>query len=703
MNDTAKESPQPKSRKILFNVLSVALALVVLSILAAFGFFLWCEMEYGSPVLPEDGLGLRVYDRQNKLVFTGIEDRFYSPIPLANISKNLQYALVVSEDRDFYRHHGVSFWGIGRALFADLTTGHLTQGGSTLTQQLIKNLYFPEEQHSIWRKLPEAAMSMQLEQRYSKQQIMAAYLNYVYFGRGTYGVEEAAQRYFGKDASQLNLAESAYLAGLVNAPSALSANKKDAVARAHEIIDNMVKLGYVPAASAEKAKLQKLTPQSLPTVEDRCGYYLNHVLKEVQQDLNDEEPWRDGIAVYTNLDVAAQIVADKTLSAGIRKAPAGVTQGALVSVSVVDCGVITMIGGIGTVDKSPWDRATSPHTTGSAFKPFVYLAGLISGVLKPDTTLDDSPIAIQDPGTNKIWAPKDFERDYLGPITIRKALALSRNICAVRVAQAIGPEKIVDVARLAGITSKLDPTLALALGASAVSPLEMAEAYATLARGGVHEKPIFVRRLVSRNGKVLMESNVEAKQVFDPEPVAQLVDAMQDVVQKGTGTHAQLFGRPVAGKTGTADGAKDIWFIGFTPDTVTAVWGGNDENKAIKGNQVTGGRIMAGIWQNYMKQYYQTHPTPVLAFAPPQQPLAQEVDQIHYIPEPAGIFGKIANFLDPKDFPLNKQDEMPPVAPDRYSAAVQSETHGEENSSPKKSNGKTGKIGRFFKKMFKLF
>lgn len=593
-------------------------------------------------------------------------------MPLSKIAKSFQQALIATEDRGFYHHSGVNPESIIRASIANAQAGHVVQGGSTITQQLVKNLYSPDSKRTFLVKIKEAIKAIELSQHYSKDKILESYLNFVYFGRGTWGIESAAQRYFAKHAADLDLAQSAYLAGIVNAPTRLSTHKADAILRQHEVLDNMVEEHYITPEASAKAKAEKLVFKGAETRSEHYAYYLNYVVALMQQEhFSDDDLWNKGTRVFTNLDTSAQMLADDCLNRGIKKAPNGVSQGALVSISVKDGAVLAMVGGVGTFDKSPWNRATAAHTAGSAFKPFVYLTGLESGVLKPDTTIYDAPLAIDIPGQDS-YMPKNFDGKYLGPITIRKALALSRNTCAVRVTQAVTPEKVVTTAQKAGITSRLEPTLALGLGASAVSPLDMANSYATLARSGVRVTPSFIRRIEAKDKTVLKKYASESLKVFNPEPVAELVDAMQDVVQKGTGTQARLFDRPVAGKTGTADGARDIWFIGFTPDTVTAVWGGNDKNAAIAGNQVTGGTIMAGIWQNYMKSFYKSHPTPPGAFVAPQTPLAEEIDQIHFLPQPASIFDKITNLVTGHDSdadlapgapPVNTSNVMPPVAP----------------------------------------
>jgi penicillin-binding protein 1A len=594
-----------------------------------------------EPELPAWNQGIRILDGNDRPVCTIYGERDQEPVHLAQISPHLQHAIVAAEDHDFYTHDGINLFSIARAFIVDISAGHPRQGGSTISQQLVKNLYFEGKKRNLLDKIAEALMAIEMERRYSKQQILEAYLNCVYFGDGVYGAERAAQQYFGKHASQLDIAQSAFLAGLVTAPSQLSQERyrQRAIARQHLILNSMEELHLASAASIAHARKEQLTFHPISNSARNYRYYTSELLSLLRKDFGEDHLYDRGYKVYSYLDPQAQLLAEKTLAAGIRRAPAGINQGALVSISVPTGGIIAMVGGAGSYDRNQWNRALSPHTAGSAFKPFVYLAGLQRGVLAPDTVLIDEPVEIQQPGC-PVYRPRNFDGTYLGPITIRKALALSRNTCAVKVAQQVGPEHIVDTARAAGISSRLDANLSLALGSSAVSPLEMANAYATLARGGEYVEPAMVRRIEDAQGHVLRQYSQKRQRVFEQEPVAELVDALQDVVEKGTGTRAKLFDRPVAGKTGTSDAAKDIWFIGFTPDTVTSVWGGNDSNHAVAGH-VTGGTVMASIWQQYMRSYYRIHNTPPGAFTPPEHPLMDEPEPIHFLPTPADIFSRL--------------------------------------------------------------
>ena len=569
---------------------------------------------------------IQLYDRNDHLICTveGDEDR--RVVPLNQISLQMQQAMLAAEDHHFYEHHGVNVLSIVRATLANLQAGHVVEGGSTITQQLVKNLFFTEAQRTMDRKVKEAFVAYELEHRYPKEKILEMYLNQVYFGNNAYGIERAASRYFNKTAAELTVAQAAFLAGLVKAPSELGtlANRKAAISRQYEILDKMVEYGYITKNQAANAKKQKLVFKKGANPLQKYPYYVSHVLEQLRDRFSQAEMRRQGLRVYSNLDPQAQEIAEKTLAADLAKAPKGVSQAALVSVSVQDGAVLAMVGGVGDFWKHQFNRATNPHTAGSSFKPFVYLTALIKGVLTPDSIIEDTPLVIHQPYGLPDYAPKNFDHKFLGRIPLRKALALSRNVCSVRIAQLVGIDSVVETAREAGITTKLEPNLSLALGSSAVTPLDMAGAYATFARMGVAIKPQVLRRIENNRGQVIEVFQPSVDKVFPVEPVARLVSMMQDVVKFGTGTGAKLDDRPVAGKTGTADAAKDIWFVGFTPDMVTALWGGNDENLPIKGNHVTGGDVMAKIWKHYNQAYYTVHPAPAGSFVPPSAPTEEE-------------------------------------------------------------------------------
>jgi len=551
---------------------------------------------------------IQIFDKFDQFVCTVENGESRENVKIGNLPKHVSQALIAVEDKNFYGHDGVSIEGIGRAFVSNLAAGRVVQGGSTITQQLAKNLFFDSTDRSIVRKVKELFLALQLERKYSKAEILEMYLNQVYFGRGAYGIQRAANRYFNKDASRLNLAESAYLAGLLQAPSALGdpANIRRALTRQRQVLDLMVENGYITANQAKAASKSRLRFRRGRMPVQQHPYYVNYVVSLLNDEFKDQIE-HDGLRIFTNMDPVAQIEAEKALNRGIGSAPAGVSQGALVSVSVEDGGVIAMVGGAGDYLKYQFNRAVAPHTMGSSFKPFVYLTAFRERALSPDSYINDEPIAYKMP-SGTVYEPKNFDGKFMGAMTIREALALSRNTCAVQVANNVGIADVIETARLAGLGAKLDENLSLALGSSAASPLDMAGAYGTLARNGVAIEPWVVRRVESRDGRLLKNYSTQTWNAFHSHPVAQVVGCMQTAVESGTGQLAKLDDRPVAGKTGTSDSSRDLWFVGFTPDTVTAVWGGNDQNKPIAGSAVTGGMVMARIFKNYAQAYYRARP-----------------------------------------------------------------------------------------------
>lgn len=569
---------------------------------------------------------IQIYDRNDRMVCTveGDEDR--RVIPLTQVSTQMQQAMLAAEDHHFYEHNGINFLSIIRAAQTNLKAGHVVQGGSTITQQLVKNLFFSESGRTVDRKVKEAFMAYKLENEYSKERILEMYLNQIYFGNNAYGIERAAKRYFNKRAAELSLAESSFLAGLVKAPSELgaAANRAKAKDRQKEILDRMVEFGYVTQKQAEEAKKVKLVFKEGRNPLQKYPYYISYVMELLRDRFSQAELRRQGLRVYTNLDPVAQELGEKTLNEQIKKAPKGVSQGALVSVLVQDGSVVSLVGGVGNFWENQFNRATHPHTAGSSFKPFVYLTAFLQGKYTPETLIEDTPLVVKQKWGLPDYKPQNFDHKFMGKIPVRTALKLSRNIPSVRTAQLVGVDSIVETARRAGVTAKLDPNLSLALGSSAISPLDLAGAYATFARMGVQIQPQVLRRIENNRGQIIEVFEAKVDRVFPVEPVARLVSILQDVVQHGTGTKARLKDRPVAGKTGTADEGRDIWFMGFTPDMVTAVWAGNDENKPVKGRNITGGGLMAPIWGQYMTAYYAARPHPAGSFVAPTPSVAED-------------------------------------------------------------------------------
>lgn len=557
---------------------------------------------------------IEIYDYRDNFVgfLQGVEDR--KVIALSEISPFLRRAVLAIEDKSFYEHSGIDIPAIIRAFFVNLQAGQIVEGGSTVTQQLVKNLLIPEKERkrTFTRKIRELLLALEMERKINKDKILELYLNQVFLGNRAYGVERAAQRYFNKEASELTLAEAAYLAGLLKAPSALSMDKKASEARRKLVLQKMLQFGYITKKQYQSAVNEKIKFSSSPGQFELYPYYFSYVLEQLKERFNLEKLKEKGYKVYTSLDPVAQEKAERILNEEIKTAPRGVTQYALCAVDVNTGQVRALVGGVGNYWENQWNRATNPHTIGSAFKPFTYLTAFELGIVDPNTKIKDAKVEIED--GDMIWIPKNFDSKYWGNITVKEALVFSRNIPAVKVAREAGIEKVVETAKACGIESKLEPNLSVALGSNAITPLEAAGSYATFARGGIYIKPILIRRIEDPKKRVIENNLPVPQRVASTYATATLVSILQEVVKRGTGTLAKLDDRPVAGKTGTSDKSRDVWFIGFTPDLSVAIWGGNDNNKAIYGKGVTGGAIVAKVWKRFCQSYYEDKDIPPGSF-----------------------------------------------------------------------------------------
>ena len=519
-------------------------------------------------------------------------------VRLIELPPYLPKAFVAIEDRRFYDHHGVDPIGMSRALLRDVAGGGGIEGGSTLTQQLAKNLFLTQER-TLSRKIQEAILAFWLERRYSKDQILELYLNRVYFGSGAYGVEAAAQKYFGKSARFVTLSEAAVLAGLMKSPTKLAPNRnlKGANERAAQVITAMAEQGHITEAMA---KLALANPAEVK--HDKSAGSINYAADYVMDALNNTLGAIDeDIVVTTTIDLKMQAEAEHALTDELnaKGAKFGVEQGALVALDP-DGAVKAMVGGRNYAD-SQFNRAVAAkRQPGSSFKPFVYLAALEKG-LTPDTIRDDAPISI------KGWSPENYSREYFGPVTLTKALALSLNTVAVRLGQEVGPKAVVAVAHRLGITSDLDPVPSIALGSSDVTPLEMVSAYAALANGGLGVQPHVIARVRTANGKQLYaRRNANFGRVIDPQYVAMMNQMMQETLLTGTARKAELPGWQAAGKTGTSQDWRDAWFLGYTSYLVAGVWLGNDDSSPTK--KVSGGNLPVEIWSRFMKAAHEGVP-----------------------------------------------------------------------------------------------
>jgi penicillin-binding protein 1A len=515
-------------------------------------------------------------------------------VSIKELPTYLPRAFVAIEDRRFFSHYGVDPIGLLRATAANVLHRGVSQGGSTLTQQLAKNLFLTQ-QRTLWRKMQEAVLALWLERKFSKTEILELYLNRVYFGSGAYGVEAAAQKYFGKPAREVKIAEAAMLAGLVKSPSRLapSRNPDGAARRAQAVLTAMTELGFVTetmakAALAQPARAVKPAGGSINYVADWIMDVLDDLVGRVDQDL----------VVETSIDPVLQAAAEKALvdELALKGQKFEVAQGAVIAVTP-EGAVRAMVGGKNYAE-SQFNRAVAAkRQPGSAFKPFVYLTALERG-LTPDSVREDKPVAL------KGWKPENYGHEYHGPVTLTQALSHSLNTVSVRLTLEVGPGAVAKTAYRLGIASKLDANPSLALGTSEVSLLELTCAYAPFANGGNAITPHVVERVRTRAGKMLYARAPQPLgRIIEPRYVAMMNAMMRETLVSGTAQKAQFPGWPAAGKTGTSQDFRDAWFIGYTGHLVTGVWVGNDDSSPTK--KATGGSIPVDVWSQFMRAAHQ--------------------------------------------------------------------------------------------------
>jgi penicillin-binding protein 1A len=547
-------------------------------------------------VFARNGIQLANLFRENRTWVT--IDRI--PVPVRN-------AFIATEDRHFYQHHGVDFAGIARAAIADSRHQRL-QGASTITQQLARRLFLSNEV-SAARKIQEALLAMEIERSYTKDEILERYLNIMYFGAGAYGIEAAAHTYFGTDVGHLRLGQAAMLAGLLAAPSDYSpyASIGHAKQRQEHVLERMVEAGVITRAqanNAQRAPLGLLRERAAGLQSYRYPYFTTYVTHLLEEQFGVQATYEGGLQVYTTLDPEKQQIAQDAVAWGIERAQAegiGAHQGALVAIRPSTGEIVAMVGGATPFSLSnQFNRAWQSHRQpGSSFKAYVYTAEVDAGN-PPTTIVEDTPVSYP-MGDGTRWAPMDDDMRFLGSMTLRSALTNSRNVVAVKLAQNLGIDRVVEYAHRMGVTAPLDPTLSLALGSSGVSPLDQAAGYATLANQGVHIAPSPFKIVRDSLGMPVLDNTFPQRTEVVSAGVAYVMTSMlESVIAEGTGYPNAVIGRPAAGKTGTTTAFRDAWFVGYTPDLVAAVWIGNDDYSRM--NESFGGNIPARIWARFMKQ-----------------------------------------------------------------------------------------------------
>src|SRR3954466_14298008 len=648
-----KKKSKGKRRSLIGRAAYWSLVLGLWAFIGAIGVIAWVAAHL-PPIQ-----SLEVPKRPPSIQIVGLNGRVLatrgemggSAVPLRELPAFLPKAFLAIEDRRFYSHYGVDPFGVLRAVAANVLHRGVSQGGSTITQQLAKNLFLTQER-TMQRKLQEVILAVWLERKYSKDEILDLYLNRVYFGNGAYGVEAASQRYFGKSARTITLSEAALLAGLVKSPSKLAPTRNfdGAERRSQIVLAAMSDAGYVSEAPGKTAIA--LAPK---IVKPSAGGSINYVADWVMDVLND-------VVGRVEQDIVVETTIDPTLEAAAEKAlldelvPKGakfdVEQGAFVAMTPQGA-VRALVGGKNYAD-SQFNRAVAAkRQPGSAFKPFVYPTALERG-LTPDTVREDKPIDV------KGWKPENYGREYFGPVTLKHALAHSLNTVSVRLTLEFGPTAVTRTAYRLGIASRLDPNASIALGTSEVSVMELVSAYVPFANGGIAVAPHVIDKVrIANGGKLIYKAfNPGLGRVIDDRHIAMTNQMVQETTPAGHARKAALAGWPSAGKSGPSQDYRDAWFIGYTGHLVTGVWLGNDDNSATK--KLTGGAMPADIWNHFMTAAHQGLP---MADLPGMagRPLDAAPAPASPVPTPAS---PLTSMLSPTPAaPMMRDDDMRPVAP----------------------------------------
>ncbi len=654
-------------------------------------------------------LTTRIFDYQGNMVTELFTERRVW-IPLNQIPAHLQNAFVAIEDNKFYKHWGVSPAGMARAAVRNFMAGRVVQGGSTITQQLAKLIFLTQER-TFGRKIRELLLALEIEHMFGKQEILQMYLNQVYFGQGAYGVSAAARVFFGKTVQELTLPECALIAGMPRLPNYYSpfTHMDRAVTRRVVVLNRMQELNYITASEAADAKASPITVLKTPVSPAVAPYYIEHLRQYLDDKYGNEQLYRGGLSIYTTLNVEMQGAAERVMTEALDnfdkehgpqaetiraknrqdqlrksgtvpknyvvKASTTVTkvQGALIALDSKTGAIRAMVGGRSFV-LSQFNRAIqAKRQPGSAFKPFVWLAAM-DGVFTPATVMDDFPVAFINNGNDwklvdtatdsfsiakatsavaedLVWVPKNFDGKYFGSITLRRALVFSRNIVAVRLIDKVTPSKVIEWAQKLGIRNPLDPFLSLGLGTSVVTLLEMTSAYGAIAAEGIRTEPYNIEKIVDFEGKVMEEHKPEQSEAIDPELNFLITNLLRAVVSEGTGRAARNVGRPLAGKTGTSQDQRDMWFIGFTPDLVCGAWMGYDDFSPM-GKKMASGGILVPWWASFMKEALKG--VPVKEFAVPEGITYAKIDAqtgFRALPScPKIILEAFKAGTEPKDF-----------------------------------------------------
>ncbi|MDY6903463.1 MAG: PBP1A family penicillin-binding protein [Thermodesulfobacteriota bacterium] len=574
----------------------------------------------------------RVYSADNTLLAELFAEK-RTPVAYQDIPQPIIKALIATEDNRFFEHSGVDLKGVLRAVIKDIMALDFVEGGSTLTQQLAKTLFLTNEK-SLIRKVKEAFLAFQLERRYTKKEILAFYLNQVYFGSGAYGINAAAQTYFNKYPGELTLSECALIAGMPKSPSRYSplVNKERAKWRRDIVLGQMRNNGIITEAEYKTAVQSPIMLNPGSRRMRKAPYFIEYIKNILEQTVGEARLYRGGLTIQTTLVDSLQQTAENAVDKGLtalarRMAQKSIDhppQAALVALDVDTGGILAMVGGKNFQD-SPFNRAVSARRQpGSAFKPIVYACALSHGYTQA-TTILNTPVVYPGARRGETWEPRNFSKTYTSEMTLREALVHSKNIPAARVINKLGPASVARFAAELGITSPLAPYLSLALGTSEVTLMETTGAYAVFPRMGKYIKPYGITRVLDRNGRILWQAKPGEKIVMPAADAAIITDMLEGVINNGTGRRANDIACPIAGKTGTTDSFKDALFIGFSRKIAAGVWTGTDDYTTL-GKWETGASAALPIWKQFMQTAHKT--VPCLAFDVPDGVVRVRIDPI---------------------------------------------------------------------------
>lgn len=613
--------PVRRRRRPVWQRLLIYLLLLVLLGIVVGGGYLVVLLVQVSQMLPSSEqivnlkpyVGTRILSQDGVVLATLTNER-RELAKLSEFPKPLVDAVVAIEDSQFYRHRGISPRAVFRAVWVNLRAGRYAQGGSTITMQLARNAFLTQKK-TFHRKLQEALLALQMEQHLTKEQILETYLNEVYFGSGAYGAKTAARVYFNKPLNKLTLAECALLAGVIRRPSVYSPHENPdlALRRRDRVLERMRALGFIDEQQYEEAKREpiRVVPLRRQGISYKAPYFVFHVLKQLMEDYGADQIYKAGLTVETTLNWQMQQAAEQALREGLARYGRGnATQGAIIAIDPQTGFIRAMVGGV-EFSKSQYNATTQGRRQpGSAFKPIVYCAAIDKGLLTPDSRILDAPVSY--PSYPRPYRPKNADGRYHGSVTVRQAIAYSINIPAVKTIAMVGPQTVIEYARKLGIQSPLEPNLSLALGSSAVRPIEMAVAYGVFASGGNRCEPLAIVRVRDSEGNIIQENAPEITYGVIPESTAKTMDdLLKGPVRMPGGTaYRILHDFPDArGKTGTTDEGRDAWFVGYTPDLVTAVWVAREVVDPVKKQKVYlpmprvfGGTVCAPIWKEFMSK-----------------------------------------------------------------------------------------------------